>query len=49
VLARCRRLADKGVLRMIGPVVEARQEGLTASTLVAMRVPPDAIGRSRRT
>ncbi len=43
VLARCRRLADDGVLRMIGPVVEARHVGLSASTLVAMRVPPDAI------
>lgn len=45
VLARCRRFADEGVLRMIGPVVEARQVGLSASTLVAMRVPPDAIDR----
>jgi siroheme decarboxylase len=43
VLARCRRLAEDGVLRMIGPVVEARRVGLSASTLVAMRVPPGAI------
>lgn len=43
VLERCRRLADDGVIRMIEPVVEARQIGLAASTLVAMRVPPDAI------
>ena len=43
VLERCRRLQKDGVIRMIGAVLEARQVGLAASTLVAMRVPPDAI------
>ncbi len=43
VLDRCRRLAADGVLRMIGPVIEARQVGLSASTLVAMRVPPERL------
>ncbi len=43
VLERCRRLQSDGVIRMIGAVLEARQVGLAASTLVAMRVPPGAI------
>ena len=43
VLDRCRRLAADGTLRMIGPVIDARQVGLAASTLVAMRVPPDRL------
>jgi DNA-binding Lrp family transcriptional regulator len=45
VLDRCRRLADDGVLRMVGPVVDAGSVGLAASTLVAMRVPAGAIGK----
>jgi DNA-binding Lrp family transcriptional regulator len=39
VLGRVRRLAREGVVRSIGPVVEARRVGLNASTLVALRVP----------
>ena len=39
VLDRVQRLSREGVVRNVGPVVEARRVGLPASTLVAMRVP----------
>jgi DNA-binding Lrp family transcriptional regulator len=38
-LARARRLSREGVVRSIGPVVEARRIGLAASTLVGLRLP----------
>lgn len=43
VLARVRRLARAGIVRSIGPVVEARRVGLNASTLVALRVPGERL------
>jgi DNA-binding Lrp family transcriptional regulator len=43
VLGRVKRLAREGVIRSIGPVIEARQVGLHASTLVGMRVPDDRL------
>ncbi len=39
VLRRVQRLVREGVVRSIGPVVDARKVGLTASTLVALHVP----------
>lgn len=43
VLARVRRLAREGIVRSIGPVVEARRVGLAASTLVGLRVPGERL------
>ena len=43
VLRRLRRLSDTGMIRKIGPIIDARKVGLTASTLVGVRVPPERI------
>ena len=40
VMARVGRLNDEGVIRRIGPVLETDRVGLTARTLVLMKVPP---------
>lgn len=45
VLSRLRRLRNEGVIRKIGPVIDARKVGLNASTLAAMRVPKNEIER----
>jgi len=38
VMKRLRRLFRRGVIRKIGPVLDARRVGLHASTLIAMKV-----------
>ncbi|MCL5317171.1 MAG: uroporphyrinogen-III synthase [Thaumarchaeota archaeon] len=43
VLRRLKRLSDAGMIRKIGPIIDARKVGLTASTLVGVRVPPEQI------
>ncbi len=43
VLRRLRRLSDAGMIRKVGPIIDARKVGLTASTLVGVRVPPERI------
>jgi uroporphyrinogen-III synthase/DNA-binding Lrp family transcriptional regulator len=43
VLRRLKRLSDAGMIRKIGPIIDARKVGLAASTLVGMRVPPENI------
>ena len=40
VMARVGRLNEEGVIRRIGPVLETDRVGLTARTLVLMKVPP---------
>ncbi len=40
VMKRVGRLMDEGVIRRIGPVLETDRVGLTARTLVLMKVPP---------
>jgi DNA-binding Lrp family transcriptional regulator len=39
MLGRMQRLAEAGIIRGISPVLESRQLGLHAATLVALRVP----------
>ncbi len=41
VMGRIGRLKDEGVIRRIGPVLETDRVGLTARTLVLMKVPPE--------
>ncbi len=41
VLGRIGRLKEEGVIRRIGPVLETDRVGLTARTLVLMKVPPE--------
>ena len=41
VMGRIRRLNEEGVIRRIGPVLETDRVGLTARTLVLMKVPPE--------
>jgi DNA-binding Lrp family transcriptional regulator len=43
VLRRLRRLQEGNVLRSIGPVIEPAEVGLEASSLIALRVPPERI------
>ncbi|RLI47029.1 Lrp/AsnC family transcriptional regulator [Candidatus Bathyarchaeota archaeon] len=43
ILMRLKRLCKKGVIRKIGPIINARKIGLKASTLVVMKVPEDRI------
>ncbi len=43
VLRRLRRLREANVLRSIGPVIEPEEVGLEASSLIALRVPPERI------
>jgi DNA-binding Lrp family transcriptional regulator len=41
VMGRIGRLKEEGVIRRIGPVLETDKVGLTARTLVLMKVPPE--------
>ena len=43
LLERLRRLTEAGIVRGISPVLESRQLGLSAATLVAFQVPEDRI------
>jgi DNA-binding Lrp family transcriptional regulator len=43
VLQRLRTLRDEKILRSIGPVIEPDKVGLKASSLVALRVPPERL------
>ena len=43
VLKRLKDLKEKGVIRRIGPIIDARKVGLKASTLIGMRVSPNRI------
>jgi len=45
ILARIRKLKADGVIREIGPIFNSKKLGL-ASTLVALRVPEDAVDRA---
>jgi len=43
VMERLSRLSRRGVIRKIGPTLDARHVGLRASTLIAMKVPENRI------
>ena len=43
VMERLNQLSGQGVIRKIGPALDARRIGLQASTLIAMKVPQDRI------
>jgi DNA-binding Lrp family transcriptional regulator len=43
VMRRLRRLFRRGVIKKIGPALDARRVGLRASTLIAMKVPDNRI------
>jgi len=43
VMERLKRLSRRGVIRKIGPALDARLVGLRASTLIAIKVPEDRI------
>ncbi len=43
VLTRLERLSKMGVVRKLGPIIDARKVGLTASTLVGMKAPQERI------
>ena len=43
VMERLSRLFRRGVIRKIGPALDARRVGLRASTLIAMKVPENRI------
>lgn len=43
VMGRVGRLMEDGVIRRIGPVLETDKVGLTARTLVLMKVPPERV------
>ncbi len=43
VLARLKKMSEKGAVRKLGPIIDARKVGLTASTLVAMKVRQEKI------
>ncbi|MEE9585468.1 MAG: uroporphyrinogen-III synthase [Nitrososphaerales archaeon] len=43
VLTRLGRLSKMGVVRKLGPIIDARKVGLTASTLVGMKAPQERI------
>ncbi len=43
LVARLKRLCTAGVIRKIGPIVDASKIGLTAATLVAIRVPDNKV------
>ena len=42
-LQRMQHLRDSGILRGVSPVLESRNLGITAATLVALRVPDSRI------
>lgn len=43
LLARLKRLQDEGIIRGISPVLESRQMGLSAATLIALRIPAERV------
>lgn len=43
VIKRLKRLSEQGVTRKIGPIIDASKIGLTAATLVAMKVPKNKV------
>ena len=43
VMDRLNRLSKEGIIRKIGPALDARRVGLGASTLIAMKVPEDRV------
>jgi radical SAM protein with 4Fe4S-binding SPASM domain len=43
VMRRLRGLLERGIVRGLSPVLDSRQVGLTATTLVALRVPEEKI------
>jgi AdoMet-dependent heme synthase len=43
VIQRLRDLQDRGIVRGLSPVIESRHAGLSATTLVALRVPDEKI------
>lgn len=43
LVTRLKRLSTAGVIRKIGPIVDASKVGLTAATLVAIRVPENKV------
>lgn len=48
VLLRLKRLHGKGIVRKIGPIVDAERLGLKASTLIAMKVPKAEVERAAK-
>ncbi len=49
VIKRLKRLNEKGITRKIGSIVDASKIGLTAATLVAMKVPQNKVDQVART
>lgn len=43
VITRLKHLHENGIIQKIGPVIDGRKIGLTAATLVAMKVPKSKI------
>jgi DNA-binding Lrp family transcriptional regulator len=43
VMSRLKRLHREGIIRKIGPILDARKLGLCASTLIAMKVPEEKL------
>ena len=43
LLGRLERLRDAGILRGISPILESREWGLPAATLVALHIPPERV------
>jgi DNA-binding Lrp family transcriptional regulator len=43
VMQRLNGLQERGIVRSLSPVIESRHAGLSATTLVALRVPDDRI------
>ncbi len=48
VIRRLKGLKERGIVRGISPVLESRHVGLSATTLVALRVPPEMIRSTAR-
>jgi AdoMet-dependent heme synthase len=48
VIRRVKELQVRGIVRGLSPVLESRQVGLSATTLVALRVPEEKIGEIAR-
>jgi AdoMet-dependent heme synthase len=48
VITRIGRLQEQGIIRGLSPVLESREVGLSATTLVAVRVPEDKIATVAR-
>jgi DNA-binding Lrp family transcriptional regulator len=45
VLERVRYLRSSGILKGICPILESRKAGIGASTLIALKIPPEKISR----